>query len=71
MTGLILSSSTKIHFVDSQLLEYLRAKVFAFDKNLHFVSAKPSVPCAEASWPVLDFLNYSLQNTKSNIELSD
>ena len=37
----------------------------------HFVSAKPSVPCAEISWPVLDFWCYSLQTKTTNIELSE
>ena len=60
MTGLILSSSTKIDFEDSQSLNYLYVKAFAFNQTLHFVSAKPSVPHAEASWPVLDFWYYSL-----------
>ena len=55
MIRLTLSSSCKIHFIDSQLPEYLKVKAFAFDKNLLFVSTKPSVPHAEASWPVLDF----------------
>ena len=50
----------QIHFVDLQLPEYLKVKAFAFDQNLLFVSTKPSVPCAEASWPVLDFWYYSL-----------
>ena len=35
-------------------------KAFAFNKNLHFISTKYSVPHAEASWPVLDFQYYSL-----------
>ena len=61
MTGLTLSFSSKIHFLDSQLPEYLRVKAFALDKTLHFVSAKPSVPCPEVSWPNLDFWYCSLQ----------
>ena len=55
MTTLTLGSSFKIHVVDSQLADYLRVKAFVFDKNLHCVSTKPSVPHAEASWPVLYF----------------
>ena len=56
---------SKIHFVDSQLSKYLKVKAFAFEKTIHFVSTKPSAPCAEASWSVLDFCCYSLQ-TKTN-----
>ena len=41
--------------------KYLEVKAFAFNKTLHSVSNKPSVPCQEASWPVLDFWYYSLQ----------
>ena len=37
-------------------------KAFAFDKNLHFVSAKPSVPCAETTWPVLDLWCFKCSN---------
>ena len=61
MTGLTSSSLCKIHFVYSQLPEYLKERAFAFDRNLHLVSTKPSVPCAEASWPVFNFWYYSLQ----------
>ena len=72
MTRLILSSSTKkIHFVHSKLPTYLKVKVFAFDKTLHFVSTKPSVPYAEASWSVLDFWCYSLQTKTNKLWLSD
>ena len=71
MTGLILSSSTRIHFIDSQLPKYLKVKAFAFNKTLDFVSTKPSVPCPEPSWPVLDFRIAVFKQNKSNIELSD
>ena len=47
-------------FVDSQFPDYLEVKAFAFDKNLLFVSTKPSVPHAAASRPVLDFWYCSL-----------
>ena len=59
-----LSSSTKIHFVDS-ITKISKVKASAFSKNLHFVSVKPSVTHAEASWPVIDFWGYSVQ-TKTN-----
>ena len=48
-------------FHDSQLPEYLKVKAFAFNENLHFVSTKPTVPHADASWPVLDLWYYTLQ----------
>ena len=60
-----LSSSTKIHLIDSKPPKSLKVKASAFGKNLHFVSVKPSVTHAEAAWPVLDYWCYSLQ-TKPN-----
>ena len=38
-----------------------KVKASAFGKNLHFAGVKPSVSCAEASWPVLGVWCYSLQ----------
>ena len=56
-----LSSSTKLHFLVSQPPNYLKVQASALGKNLCFVSVKPSVVHAEASWPVLDSWYYSLQ----------
>ena len=42
-------AQSKLHFVVSQLPKYLKVKAFAFDKTLHFVNTKLSVPPAEAS----------------------
>ena len=47
----ILSSSIKSTL---DFTKYLKVEAFAFDKTLHLVSTKPSVPCAEASWSVLE-----------------
>ena len=57
----ILSSSIKTIFCRLTISKIYKSKVFAFHKTLHFVSTKPSVPCAAASWSVLDFWCYSLQ----------
>ena len=44
----------------------IKSKAFAFNKTLHFVSTKPSVPHAEASWPVLEFGVTDFIQTKTN-----
>ena len=68
MTRLILSSSTKKHFIDSQPRKISKSKSIIFWQNLHSVNVKPSVTHAEAAWPVLDFWCYSLQTKTTNIE---
>ena len=59
----------QIHFGDSQSPKYLRVEASAFHKKLHFVSVKPSVTHAEASWPVFDFWCYILQTKTNNFQL--
>ena len=46
--------SSKIGWMGSQLLNYLRIKSIALTEP-QSVSLKPSVPCAETSWSVLVF----------------
>ena len=68
---MIWSSPSKIDCLGSQLPKYLRAKAFVFDKTLHFVSTKPTVPHEEASWSVLDFGVTVFRQKQTNIELCD
>ena len=55
-----LSSSTKNTFHRITTTKISKSKSISFQQN-HFVSVKPSVTCAEASWPVLEFWCSSLQ----------
>ena len=66
MTRLILSSSTKIHFVDSQPPKYLKVKASAFGKNLHFVCVKPSVTHVTCRCILVCFRFMVLQSSNKN-----
>ena len=56
-----LSSLIKNEFCRLTTTRISKIKSICFRQKPTFVSAKPSVPCATASWPVLDFWCSSLQ----------